>query len=273
MDFSELKQKTIEGLIDPENFFRELSDNSNGTQREVRSFKPSKKAPIRLYRARVFNINLELPSNISELSYPPSEICGLGRGNNVGEQVFYASAGLPTALVEMKSKIKEGSIVVVSEWRATEEMILQTIGITENVESSSEYEDLIHHIFTYEGDSFYKYSANIAKHLMQGPQLAGIIYPSIEAKNKSHNVALKKDFVDKNLYFVNAVVYRVNKVKPNLQYDVEEIDFAKADQSVLNWKGSKKSWVIRENGGEIKMIANGWTWNGFDSKGNLIDPE
>src|ERR1019366_1908103 len=186
------------------------------------------------------------------------------------ESIFYASAGLPPSFVECK--LEQGQHVVCGEWRNTTNMILQEVGLSEELDPEG-LERLYHDIFTSPDPKVYGYSSRVAHHLMSGP-LSGLLYPSIAAQNKSHNLALKADFVDGGLRLINASFYRIKDVKAKHQYEIEELDFAKPDsKGIFEWMGRKRQWVLRKQGDELKMIANGWTWDAYSLDGKRVEPE
>jgi len=253
--------------ISPEAFERELWSLSKGHKRQGRNYKGDE---VRIYRTRVWRAS-ERPKSIAELSYPPQHATPLGRANLEGAPLFYASAGLPASFVECR--LEKGEYVICSEWRNTTDMLLQEVGLSNN-ENVLDIEKIYHNIFTSTDAAMYKFSARIARHLLSGDPISGLIYPSIAAQNNSHNIALKTGFVDTGLQVVNASLYYLKNATSSFQYEIEEIDFAlpKLDGS-LNWKGRKRQWVIRESGGQLKMVSNGWSWNAFDPAGILVAPE
>ena len=75
-------------------------------------------------------------------------------------------------------------------------MILQELGLSTRV---GDIEKLYRDTFTSRDTSTYKYTSVIARHLMGGKDVAGLLYPSIANQSMSHNLVLKKDFVDVGL--------------------------------------------------------------------------
>ncbi len=266
----DLLQKVKSKKIDPITFTEKIWELSHGRSREGVRYNGTKEKPIRIYRARLWKRE-DLPKDISELSYPPLPKAALGRANLDGTQVFYASAGLPTTFVENK-KVSVGDVIIATEWRCHSTILLQKVGFVSG-ENLDDYEQLLHDLFCHVGSNLFEYSASIAQHLMSGDVLHGITYPSIESQNDSQNFALKKEFVDSSLTFVNATAYRVDEIPKNHTYKTTEFDFATSVGSNLDWKQRKKSWVIREDGGELKMVASGWGWDAYDRLGKLVDPE
>src|SRR5690606_7964399 len=74
-----------------------------------------------LWRARVIN-DAPYP-NISELSYPPSHLAGLGRLNDLGSPCFYVASREDTAIAEVNAE--EGQLVQVAGFRIIPEAYMQ----------------------------------------------------------------------------------------------------------------------------------------------------
>lgn len=274
MDMTRLSELAIDAKIPPEEFLRELWRLSKSITRRGRVFTPKEKDPIKIFRARAVDEIWQIGTDASRLSYPPASACSIGRANVAGEAVFYASAGMPTTFIEMKNRVAVGGLVVVSEWRSIMEIALQEVGFKNGMNSlATDYESLMHRLFTHPGDKFYPYSSQIAKHLMTGTELGGIIYPSIESGNLSENVAIKPQWIDEKFFPVNASLYKVTGIHPGFRYDIGEIDFGTIENGKIDWKGRCRNWQIRKPGGTLTMKSNGWAWEGFDNDGNLIDPE
>jgi hypothetical protein len=264
---SELVKLAVSGVISPEEFERELWGLSKGHTRRARSYKAG---DIRIYRTRIWD-DSERPRTAIDLSYPPKTLAPLGRANLEGESVFYASAGLPTTFVECG--LEKGQHVVCSEWRNTIDLILQEVGLSTD-SGASELERIYHEIFTSLDPAMYRFSARVARHLLGGGAISGLVYPSIASQNASTNVALKTEFVDSGLRLVNASLYFVKDASRLFKYEIEEIDFGVPDhEGSLNWKGRKRTWVLRKQGDTVRMVSNGWGWDGYDPAGVLVSPE
>jgi hypothetical protein len=151
-------------------------------------------------------------------------------------------------------------------------MTLQEVGLSED-QKLSPIEQLYHDIFTSVDNAIYEYSARVAHHLMTGP-ICGLLYPSIAAQNKSHNLAIKAEFVESGLRLVNASFYHIKEASGRHQYATEELDFCVPDSDgILQWKGRKRQWVLRKQGEQLKMVSNGWTWDAYSPDGRLVEPE
>ena len=264
---TELLQRAFAGSISPAEFEQELWCLSKGHQRRARIYESG---VVRIYRSRTWQVS-KRPTCTADLSYPPKDCATLGRANLAGEQIFYASAGLPPSFVECR--LSKGQYVVCSEWRNTANLVLQEVGLSLGKNTSS-LEQIYHQIFTSGDPGMYIYSAHVAHHLLSGDSISGLLYPSIAAQSGSHNVALKPSVVDTGMRFVNASLYYVKDVAGAHQYEVEEIDFAlpQVDGS-LDWKGRKRQWTIRKQGDQLKFVSNGWTWDAYQPDGSLVDPE
>ncbi len=265
MELSDLMEAVKKNEVSPDIFLSELWKLSKGVQRKAPKFGPGQ---VTLYRTRVHRGEI-LPKKITDLSYPPLEKTRLRRANDASEQVFYASAGFPTTLAE--SRVRAGEFIIASKWQNTGDLVFQKVGLEERM---SEIEAIYHEVFTYRGESMYAYSAKVAAHLMGADFISGLMYPSIINENKSHNVAIKKDHVDKSLAFVNATLYKVEDIFNDTKYKVVELDFAlPSDNEFLDWKGRKKQWVLSSPGSELKMISNGWDFDVYASDGTFVNPQ
>ncbi|MGC4100854.1 RES family NAD+ phosphorylase [Ferruginibacter sp.] len=264
----DLLLKIKEEKISPSDFLSELWKLSEGLKRKGAIIR----AVQRIYRTRTFK-HEERPKTILNLSYPPVDKIKVGRANDIGEQIFYASANTPLTIRE--ARVAEGQFIVMSEWLIIKDIIFQMVGINEN-QTLSEVEKICHDIFSSTDPNTYPYSSKIANYLLSGKEIGGIIYPSVIEKNTSHNLAIKKEFVDSNLRFSNCGLYRIDKITDDMTFHVTELDYAtNADNGLLKWKGETRSW----SGGpgtatpDIKLIFNGWFWDAFDSDGSYIEPD
>lgn len=265
MTLQELQDAAFDGSISPNDFLKELGQLSTGHKRLARQYSLG---DVVLYRTRVFDQDIR-PLKVAELSYPPVKFCKLQRASGIGEQVFYASAGMPTTLAE--SRVAASQFLIVSKWKNTRDLILQEVGLNTG---SQEIEQLYHNIFTSREEAIYPYSSKIANHLIGSDPIGGLLYPSIINQNQSHNVVLKKEFVDSGLRFVNAVFYNVNSISNDNKFEVDEVDFATSSDGIsVDWKGRKKEWPLKNQGDEVKMVSNGWDWEAYTVDGHYIEPE
>lgn len=263
MEIDGLNKLLLERTIAPDEFLAELWKLSTGHTRKGHVLAAGK---LETFRTRTFK-EKPTPQNISDLSYPPVDKSKLNRANEAGEQVFYSSAGLPTTLRE--SRVQEGEFIVVSKWKNTDDIILQSVGLSEN---PTGLEKLYHDIFTDPDESIYPYSSQVAKHLMKGVPPLGLLYPSIINSNKSHNIVLHKEQVDNKLEFINAALYRVDKIVDDSSFNVIELDFAtKLEGDLLDWKGRKKQWTAPA-GSTLTATSIGWDWDIRLEDGTIVEP-
>lgn len=265
-----LLQQVINKTIPPDQFERNIWTLSKGIERKGRVYNGSELEPIRLFRSRVFE-SKELPTSQSEVSYPPIELCKLGRANENKSPIFYASAGGPTTFVESRCKV--GDLIVISEYRGIDKLVVQEVGFQNSKSEKNEYEKIIHAIFTHPTHDYYEYSSKIASHLMRGDQLHGIIYPSIISGNQSENLALKTEYADNFLTLINCTAYRIKSIEDASKFNVEEVNFGVNNNGTIHWKGRKKQWTLKEKGLQLTMKANGWQWDAYDINQKLVDPE
>ncbi len=262
-----LLQLAAAGEISPVDFERQLWTLSKGHMRQARVYKGGE---VRIYRSRAWSI-FDCPRCISDLSYPPKHLTPLNRANIEREPLFYGSAGLPPSFVECG--LEAGNYVVCSEWRTTLDLVLQEVGLAAESDTS-EVEQIYQQIFTSCDSEMYKYSARVARHLLSGDPISGLVYPSVAAQNGSHNLALKTGFVDHGMRFVNAALYIVKNITTPHKYETAEIDFATANpDGSLDWKGRIRRWVLRNQGDQLTMVSTGWSWDAYNVAGVLVDPE
>ncbi len=175
---------------------------------------------VYLYRTRKCN----KPININEVSYPPVAYSKIGRANEEGQPVFYASVGKNVPFFELNPSI--GDTIAVSYWKTKSTMLLNTVGYTADaldglgskrgvetvfpaniIKSVGEENELINHflascftakIHISESEK-YELSAAITRILLSGDIFSGIMYPTVKMFGNADNVALTRDFADKNL--------------------------------------------------------------------------
>lgn len=264
MNADKLTKLVLKQSISSDDFLSELWKLSKNHRRQTRKHGVNK---LEIVRTRTFNTKTR-PKLIKELSYPPVGKASLQRANIEGQQIFYASVGLPTTLAE--SRVSSGQFIICSKWVNTKEFILQEVGFSAR---PSGLEKLYHDIFTSRNESTYEYTSRVAKHLMSGDFIAGLLYPSIVNQNQSHNLAIKKDYVDSGLSLVSATLYLVKDISSDSKYEVEQLDFATPKGEELDWKGRIKQWQMTRKGEELKFVSNGWDWNAYDRDGNKVEPQ
>ena len=198
--------------------------------------------PEALVRGRP-NKNSEIFSNKADLWYPdwekiPKEKHKLGRCNDKGESVFYASTETDTTICELQ--LTEGDYFTLADFIPRQQKldaILQVIGIKELSKTRKEYEKIFNEhynklkkdspedyekniliddflgrqftqIVSEEEDWKYKITIAITHILLSNSGTDGLIYPSIAVNAKGVNFALKPKIVDDNLQIVRAGMYQ-----------------------------------------------------------------
>lgn len=269
MTAKELLQGALKNSIQPEEFLRHLWALSNGVVRSGKKFLGTDVAPIRLYRARRFSSGSNLPLKACELSYPPSPTKE-GRAGAAGASILYVSAGIETTFPE--SRCEAGDILIVGEFRCYQAMFMNLLVDPVARPPHSEYEHLVRTLFTHPGEELYKYTSKISEHLLKGDFINGLLYPSIITGSDSDNLALKAEFCDRSLSLAHATAYRVKEVGPTFKYEVDQFDFAKPRNGLLEWRGRVKKWELPEPAGEYKVVRDGAAHDVFDKFGKLVDP-
>lgn len=275
---NDLRERAFSYTIEPSEFLRLLNEYSKGHIRNARRWKPGVQ---RLFRMVSWNSGLwSRPAKVERLSYPPIERARLNRANREWQQVFYASAGLPTAVIEGRGK--EGDFFIVSEWENIENIVLIDGALLDSTKKymTDPIERLYYEIFTSTDPWMLLYSSEIANHFIwnNDSDAHGFLYSSVIAKGDQHNVAIRKDFVDKHLRFVNAILYKLKKATVDYN-EVEMMDFATAnDDWILDWKGRLWQWKLEpppgETQGQVQIKKHPWWWIEVrDMEGNLIDPQ
>jgi len=253
---------------------------------------------LTLYRGRYCDIK---PTNVSDLTYPPKEqIEDNQRVNRAGESVFYCSTARNVPFFELY--VKPGDKIVLSKWETTEKLIVNNIGYTRtcfsNLKSNrdaqtwgdinkdiyvAETNDLVNEFLSQEftkivpigKEYMYKISIAIAEKLFSDDIFNGLLYPTISMKANADNLAIKTNYIDEKRIVIKSVEYIQIDAKEDFKYTITVLDFANSfkKDGTIGWKGRRPHWVIKENYGELKMIAKNGTWVALDKNGNIVDPE
>jgi hypothetical protein len=239
-----------------------------------------------VFRARINDI--EEFNLVSQLWYPNWESIDkkhhrYGRCNDIAESIFYCSTESDTAILETKPKLHD--IITLVEYSNRNpfcETIIQPIGISELQILENGYKELFknhykktdseeRYLKNLKLDTFlsslfkeeikteenwkYKFSIAVSKILLNG-QHEGIIYPSVSAKMKGANYALKTHVPDSNFQIINGRMFRVTKTVENSFYEMEVIkilhnvsgDFKNYKAAKINWRDIKdtdKDLILR----------------------------
>jgi hypothetical protein len=72
---------------------------------------------------------------------------------------------------------------------------------------------------------------------------------------------------------VSVKAYKIIAIHANLQYEVQEINFATPlENGNLELKSRQHQWVIAENYGKLRLKWNGWDYVATNKNGLLVDP-
>ena len=213
------------------------------------------KPDFSIYRTRPKS-NIKEDDNMSSsstFSYVPLElnskkIPSLGRFNLDGQSIFYASISGSTNLKEMKDSIKEGDVVYISKWVFKEdaEIRLYYIYPPEHLKPKSLQDSLLANVvdnhkvdpiigdFLKElgymlldkksSDDTYLKTALIANKIYEfdyhGISYDAILYPSVQGHEYDFNLAIKPQYVDKNLVlqYVYEAIVKDNRVEINCSH-------------------------------------------------------
>jgi hypothetical protein len=231
--------------VDDSYVFSVLSKLMKGYTTQTTRILPGSK----IHRAR----KCEKPRLMSEISYPPAHlVTSYGRGNLIGQSVFYGSTSGASALAELDCKI--GDRVILSEWEVLSELELNHIGFTEEtmetlnatreldkiysfVKSTQNYSELNSMVHEYLGFIFskptqigkeqdqYKLSANLTQIMMYNTNFDGLLYPTIKLFGSCDNVLLKTKSVDEKIK-AKSVSYILITAINNDEYSFNYIDTA-----------------------------------------------
>ncbi|MBP9121123.1 MAG: hypothetical protein KBF59_09690 [Ignavibacterium sp.] len=209
---------SIDSIVDQIQTLVSIAPISNGSK-----FNPG----VELYRST--NFHKYIPSNISELWFPPKEFAKLSRANRDDSPIFYCSSDPMCSHLEIG--MQPGQLAVMSKWMTTKEMILHDLGYTYEVfKRSNSYRSVpeanlnfqkynftdihnyIHLAFTQSEFVYYKLTAAIAEVHLRGDFISGIRYPAITKNSNVDNLALKPEFVTSSLELTTSQLIRIEQI-------------------------------------------------------------
>ena len=225
-------EQNLESCLQSVKIFRSLSDPERikeYAEKELRLVHPFTISPRfineYLYRVRTqesMKYDDEL-LRISSFSYVPKMYnqggCpSMGRFNQQGESIFYASLYGTTNLKEMKDEIKEGDVVYLSKWKIKDNTPIRLYYIyPPDTNQDNPFLDLdIHPLLlenlkeiggilldNEEGPNKYLKSSLIGNQIFNFKEKEvsydAILYPSVLGKKYEYNLAIKPEFVDANM--------------------------------------------------------------------------
>lgn len=180
----------------------------------------------------------------SSFSYVPKkynqEGCpSMGRFNQQGESIFYASLYGTTNLKEMKDKIKEGDVVYLSKWKIKDNTPIRLYYIyPPDTNQDNPFLNLDLHplllenlkeiggilLDNEEGANKYLKSSLIGNQIFNFKEKEvsydAILYPSVHGNKYEYNLAIKPEYVDANMELecVYEAVVKDNRLNVNCTY-------------------------------------------------------
>lgn len=252
---------------------------------------------VYLYRGRI----CEKPNSIEDINYPPpSKINKLGRLNDIRETIFYGATAKGVPFFELDAK--SGDKMAISVWKTTDKLLLNHVGFTSEcttlLNSNRRLDDIYDFVkvtnnfgglnnlvqsylaskFTESipnGEEFrYKLTIAIGRKLMMGNLLNGVLYPTIAMSGNADNVAIKANFVETSMSFVSVQFVEITQ-RNGRKFKFDTIDSStKLDrEGKILWSGRNLRWVLKNQGEEFVMKAEGGDWVAYDTDGNRVDPE
>ena len=212
----------------------------------------------------------------SSFSYVPKEFNqegrpSMGRFNQQGESIFYASLYGTTNLKEMKDEIKEGDVVYLSKWKIKDDTPIRLYYIyppdvtQDNPFLNSDFHPLLLEnlkeiggilLDKEEEQNKYLKSSLIGNQIFsfkkKGVSFDAILYPSVLGNKYEYNLAIKPEYVDANmeLQCVYEAVVKDNRVSIdcshigiNVNNKVEWYEFYIKDEDIV----TSLSFIDKDN--------------------------
>jgi hypothetical protein len=100
------------------------------------------------------------------------------------------------------------------------------------------------------------------------------MYPTIAMSARADNLALKAEFIDGGLEFVNAK-YVVMKSSDGASINVDTLDFAPGvrPDGRLDWKGRTEQWILAKQGDTLAFSFENGERIARDQDGNIVEPQ
>jgi RES domain len=252
---------------------------------------------ILLHRARV----CELPTNLSQINYPPLSCAVAGRFNERGKPMFYSSASLAPVFLEVHAKV--GDTVALSSWRLVDSLQLQLAGFTDdalaalgtshrlpvqfqtNIQRGSTKSGALLTKFLArkvtedvqeENAHQYKLTAVLASYLLgeEGGPIDGLVYPSIPMAGNADNVALRTSSADRCLRLNSVRFVRIDAVSDQeVKFTILDAANEFDEAGVLRWKGRDLQWKLSKTGARLTFTFEESGWVARDASGAVVHPD
>ena len=240
---------------------------------------------LKLYRGRVCN---EKPNKIEDITYPPAKlITKYQRVNRPGQSVFYCCAGRRVPFFECF--VKTGDKFILSQWKTISRLLVNNIGyLNDNImglqpksldelkEANILIRNFIDEEFTKnvnKGEEYlYKITIALAEKHFSDDIFNGLLYPSIAINGRSDNLALKPNYVDKNLMIERVEFIQIISVK-GFEYKIKVLDLATSfgKDGSIEWKGHPGKWYLKKKGDELILSVENGRWVAKDKEGKIVE--
>ena len=299
----ELKSRAIRTAIsDIENLDLKIASEEeidgilSGLIKGYKSEAPIFRERINVYRA----VRCERPLSISDIGPPPTEILtSYGRGNVIGQSVFYCCNSRNAPFFELKCK--PGDQIALSKWQTSPDLVLNHTGFTEETKEKlassrsldqiyefvketnnySELNEMVHeylgYIFSRPVDSddeqlHYKLTSVIANKMMAGNVLHGLLYPTFQMAGNADNIILKSDYFREKLRFVNVEYININSHDGGgFSIDVQDSASKIDDEGRFEWSGRPLHWELTEKGQIAHFEVYNGQWVAKDENGEILE--
>lgn len=238
------------------------------------------------------------PINIKEITYPPADLAGIGRANEKGSSIFYASIGKSVPFFELDAVL--GDEFALSVWKTKKDMLLNHVGFSEeagkalnSLRNLGQVYDFIKNMNTF-GDTNvtvynflagcfvqqigptetdkYKLTNAITNHFLAGDIFDGIMYPTVRMFGNADNIALRTSFVDHGLSLVSIEYLKITS-KDGTRFTTETLDTSTEwdEDGVISWSGRILGFNFK-GPSETKLQFDGSEWVTKDIDGSRMDP-
>ena len=240
---------------------------------------------LKLYRGRACNEKL---NNIEDITYPPAKLnTKYQRVNRPGQSVFYCCADRRVPFSECFAKT--GDKFILSRWKTVSRLLVNNIGYLngnimglqpKSLDELKEANILIRKFIDVEftkivdkGEEYlYKITIALAEKHFSDDIFNGLLYPSIAIKGRSDNLALKPNYVDKNLVIERVEYIQIISVR-GFEYKIKVLDLATSfgKDGSIEWKDNPGKWYLKKKGDELILTVENGRWVARDKEGEIVE--